>query len=395
MFQANCKDNKDYACYCPKPELITNVMGCVKAWAKDENDANTAATFLMGLCAPFVPQNPAIITAYTMQGNSSAPKTSGDAHVPFATTVPVESTKTFYSSHVVTITSCAATITNCPANSTIVKTTSTPVSYQTFTTSQMSVDTVMPPKPSVTASTMTEFSTFVSTITSCGASITNCPANAPDLKTTVVTTSVATRTQTLTITLPPTQPATITGGVGAIPSTTIVIDTTVMVPCTYTNGPSVGLPIPSSSTASQLKTSVTVPQVALKTDAPSPGGDEHHDDDDEPDVGLVYGPPPADITSSLPMTTPALPTWNGAVPTGYGRNNVSYSGMASTARASALPSSAGRASPSPSSAPGNATNSTKPHTGAAIKAQGPLYGGAASTFLIGGMVVFGVAALGL
>jgi hypothetical protein len=394
MFQANCKDNKEFTCYCKNPELITNVMGCVKAWAKDESDAKTAASFLMGLCAPFVPQNPAIITAYgTMNSNSSAPKTSEDSHIPFATTVPVESTKTFYSSHVVTITSCAPTITNCPANSIVVKTKSTPVSYQTFTSSQVSVDAITqtsalktdaPGQPIVTTSAVTEWSTFASTMTS-------------DSKTTIVTTSVATRTQTKTITLPPTQKASITGDVDSIPSTTIVISTTLMVPCTYTNGESAGLPIPSSSTVSSLVTSVTVPQVALATDAPSSNGDDDEgddDNDDEPDVGLVYGPPPADITSNLPMTTPALPTW-AAVATGYGRNNASgnCSRMASTARASTPPSTAGYASPSSSAAGQNST--ITPHTGAAIKASGLLDGGIESTFLVGFVVVVGMFGLAL
>jgi hypothetical protein len=389
MFQANCKDNKDYPCYCKNPELITNVMGCVKAWAKDESDSKTAATFLMGLCAPFVPQNPAIITAYgTMNSNSSAPKTSEDSHIPFATTVPVESTKTFYSSHVVTITSCAPTITNCPANSVVVKTTSTPVSYQVVTSSQVSVDAITqtsalktetPGQSIVTTSAVTEWSTFASTMTS-------------NSKTTIFTTSVATRTQTKTLTLPPTQEASITGDINSIPSTTIVISTTLMVPCTYTNGESAGLPIPSSSTMSSLVTSVTVPQVALATDVSSSNGDDDEgddDSDDEPDVGLVYGPPPADITSYLPMTTPALPTW-AAVATGYGRNNASgnYSRMASTARPSALPTSEGYASPSSSSTEKNST--IKPHTGAAMKAGGLVDGGLESTFLVGFVVVVGM-----
>jgi hypothetical protein len=389
MFQANCKDNKDYPCYCKNSELITNVMGCIKAWAKDESDAKTAASFLMGLCAPFVPQNPAIITAYgTMNSNSSAPKTSEDSHIPFATTVPVESTKTFYSSHVVTITSCAATVTNCPAKSIVVQTTSTPVSYQTFTSSQLSVDAISQTNPLmtdapgqsiVTTSAVTEWSTFASTMTG-------------NSKTTIVTTSIATRTQTKTLTLPPTQKASITGDIGSIPSTTIVISTTLMVPCTYTNGESAGLPIPSSSTISSLVTSVTVPQVALATDAPSPNGDDDGDDDDndeEPDVGLVYGPPPADITSYLPMTTPALPTW-AAVATGYGRNNASgnYSRMASTARTSALPSTAGYASPSSPAATKNST--VTPHTGAAKKARGLVDGGIESSLLVGFVVVVGM-----
>ena len=52
-----CKDNSDSDCFCKNDELIKNVHECLPAWASDE-EASAAASYLMGLCAPHIPENP-------------------------------------------------------------------------------------------------------------------------------------------------------------------------------------------------------------------------------------------------------------------------------------------------------------------------------------------------
>ncbi|KAI9871967.1 MAG: hypothetical protein M1830_002212 [Pleopsidium flavum] len=54
---------------------------------------------------------------------------------------------------------------------------------------------------------------------------------------------------------------------GNIPVTTIQIQQTVTVPCTYTNGASAGSTIPSSSTTTVVSSAITVPQVQFVTQA--------------------------------------------------------------------------------------------------------------------------------
>lgn len=63
MFVTKCKDNSDSNCFCGNEKLIKQVMSCLSAWSPSPQDTQAAASFLMGLCADHVPQNPAIITA--------------------------------------------------------------------------------------------------------------------------------------------------------------------------------------------------------------------------------------------------------------------------------------------------------------------------------------------
>ncbi|KAF2733087.1 hypothetical protein EJ04DRAFT_524739 [Polyplosphaeria fusca] len=59
--QTGCKDNTDVNCYCQNPDFTKSVIECVKAWASDE-ETQQALTYLVGICASYVPQNPGIIT---------------------------------------------------------------------------------------------------------------------------------------------------------------------------------------------------------------------------------------------------------------------------------------------------------------------------------------------
>jgi hypothetical protein len=211
--QSDCKDNADFSCYCRNSDLITKVMGCIDAWSDDDDKTQSAAGYLQGICAPYVPQNPAIITACpsgSKPPTSSATTTAPVSEVPGetapvnelsstegspVTTAPVEmTTSTVYSTTVSTITSCAVDVEDCPAVSQTtavvtemiaVSTTVCPVSdsEQPKPTTEISpgLSSSSVPADSTTttqeASTIIYYSTSAVTIISCAEDVTDCPAS--------------------------------------------------------------------------------------------------------------------------------------------------------------------------------------------------------------------------
>ena len=121
MYETGCKDNTDSSCYCKDSQFITHVMGCISAWSTSPADASAASSYLMGICAAHIPNNPAIITACPTPPMAPAPSSSDVAPVTTAPVAPVTdsitSTSTYYSTLDVTITSCAASINGCPGSS--------------------------------------------------------------------------------------------------------------------------------------------------------------------------------------------------------------------------------------------------------------------------------------
>ncbi|KAK4495795.1 hypothetical protein PRZ48_013063 [Zasmidium cellare] len=211
MYLTSCKGNDDYDCFCKNKDFITKVWGCVSAWSGSHDETQGSGSYLMGLCAPYVPQNPAIITACPSSVTPAAsysysPQTSPAPSSPASS--PEGQTITLYSTKEETITSCAPEVTNCPA--------------KTHTTSYAIGTTV------TTAPASTEISPIGSS-----------PA--------------------------PTAPA-------SVPCTTITYSTVYPVPATYTTGSSVGATIPSSSITTSLLTTVTVPQVQITTYTVTSGG---------------------------------------------------------------------------------------------------------------------------
>jgi hypothetical protein len=227
--QSDCKDNADFSCYCRNSDLITKVMECIDAWSDDDDKTQSAAAYLQGICAPYVPENPAIITACPSGNKPPATPATQTAPVPEVpgetapasessstegspvttapvyessstegspvTTAPVEmTTSTVYSTTVSTITSCAIDVADCPAVSqttavvtkTIaISTTVCPVSdaNQPNPTTEISPGSSSSSVPihSTTAteepSTITYYSTSAVTITSCAVDVTDCPAS--------------------------------------------------------------------------------------------------------------------------------------------------------------------------------------------------------------------------
>ena len=206
MWETGCSgDNTDTSCFCKDASFITHVMGCISSWAGSDEDTSAAASYLMGICAPYVPQNPAIITACP---STVAPAASS---TPVSTFTPAPSTITLYSTAEVTVTSCAESVTDCPAGSTTLVTSSYAVST--------SVVVPVAPGPGTTPS-----SSEVAAVT-------------PPASSTAATT----------------------------PVTVISYSSSLTVPCVYSTGVSSGLTIPSASEVTQIITTVTVPLIQFTT----------------------------------------------------------------------------------------------------------------------------------
>ncbi|KAL9005949.1 MAG: hypothetical protein Q9188_001314 [Gyalolechia gomerana] len=57
-----CRDNSDSNCFCQNADFTKTVQECVSAWAASGDEVQGALSYLAGICAPHVSQNPGIIT---------------------------------------------------------------------------------------------------------------------------------------------------------------------------------------------------------------------------------------------------------------------------------------------------------------------------------------------
>jgi hypothetical protein len=210
MYQTGCKDNSNFECYCEQADYTKNVIECVTAHGASSTEIQEALSYLIGICAAFVPKNPGLIT-------------NCPSSIPFTSASPSPQSPT----------------------------SSTPVSPATSVTEVVyTTVTVCPPGQTVTHAGQTTVLTAasVSTIYVTSTS-TVCPQCAGG----------------------PSTPASPVTTVPAVPMTTITIAQSYTVPCTYSTGVSAGYPIPSSSTITTLSTAVTVPQVQFTTASPVTG----------------------------------------------------------------------------------------------------------------------------
>ena len=393
--QSDCKDNADFSCYCRNSDLINKVMECIDAWSDDDDKTQSAAGYLQGICAPYVPENPAIITACPSGNKPPAlPATQTVPGVPEetapvyessstegspVTTAPIEmTTSTVYSTTLSTIMSCAVNVEDCPAVSqttavvteTIaVSTTVCPVSEAEGTKPTTEVSPGSSSSPSVysttataEASTLTYYSTSAVTITSCAEDVTDCPASSTIVSsseipisysviTTPASSSPASPEQT-TISSAPSSSTTsspdsapyasaassaATAPAPTAPSTTITYSSSIQVPATYATGESLGQPIPGSSTYATIDTTITVPQVQFVTSTISAPGSTS-----TISVGLAAGEPsavPAYPTESFGAVAGASGAASSSgfgtqyVPASTGSPITPYEGGASVARA--------------------------------------------------------------
>ncbi|KAK3627530.1 hypothetical protein LTR22_022718 [Elasticomyces elasticus] len=382
MYETGCKDNSDSDCYCKDAEFVKHVYGCISAWAGSNEDTTAAASQFMGICAPYVPANPAVITGCPSTITPVAtptPYVSSSEVSPASSNAPaVPSTITYYSTQEVTITSCAADITNCPASSTVISVSSVPISTSVVTPSSSSEVSPASTSPSgysppaymtsesssVAAttpapSTITFYSTQGVTVTSCGPEVTNCPASS----TVVSATSIAVSTSVIIptysgVTAAPSSSlvspasdssaATSPGSTPApsCPVTTLTYSSPVTIPATYSTGVSSGLAVANSSITTSLVTTVTVPQVVFTTQTVTANGQT------STLTGLAAGGP-----SSAAATPTVGPV--GASPPAYATT------MASSFGTSFAPSATGTGSP------------IQPYTGAGAKLSGASFAGLA------------------
>lgn len=208
----DCKDNADYACYCKDNDLIKKVMDCIESWSDDDDKTQSAAGYLQGICAPYVPENPAIITACPSKNKHSetapatetpketapASETTSTEGSPVTSSPPEMTTSTVYSTAVSTITSCAADVEDCPAASQTTAYVTETIAVSTTVCPVTEAETTKPAQPTTEASpeesgkppveytttsapaepsTITFYSTSAVTVTSCAPEVEDCPAS--------------------------------------------------------------------------------------------------------------------------------------------------------------------------------------------------------------------------
>ncbi|KFY25733.1 hypothetical protein V493_04491 [Pseudogymnoascus sp. VKM F-4281 (FW-2241)] len=85
----DCKSNSDIGCFCPKPDFTKKLFECLAAFGATEEEINDAAEFFQGICAPYVPTNPGIVTDCPDKGIETQKPHTGPV-----TTIVVETTVT-------------------------------------------------------------------------------------------------------------------------------------------------------------------------------------------------------------------------------------------------------------------------------------------------------------
>ncbi|KAJ6259570.1 hypothetical protein Dda_5207 [Drechslerella dactyloides] len=114
-----CINSGDVKCLCPNADYINNVAQCVEAWSEDDTEVINALQYMRGLCAQYIPSNPAIVTAVPSYV-TVPPASTGATTIVVSTTVTVPCTNgpasatyapgyTSYTTQVI-----ATTVTVCP-----------------------------------------------------------------------------------------------------------------------------------------------------------------------------------------------------------------------------------------------------------------------------------------
>ncbi|KAH8732213.1 hypothetical protein GQ44DRAFT_697260 [Phaeosphaeriaceae sp. PMI808] len=58
----DCKDNTAVDCYCKNSKFTKNVIDCVQAWCKTDEETKQTLQYLVGICAQYVPENPGLVS---------------------------------------------------------------------------------------------------------------------------------------------------------------------------------------------------------------------------------------------------------------------------------------------------------------------------------------------
>ncbi|CDM35885.1 hypothetical protein DTO013E5_5397 [Penicillium roqueforti] len=169
-----CDSNSDVGCFCPSTEFTDKVSGCIRAWSTSQTEEDSALAYFAGICAPFVPENPAIVDIATTCTSPLVPKTTAGPHITgntrtfvetVATTVPQAPCTTIsWASHTATVPLVEFSTVTCSSttsvNLVVVTTTSTPskthhyahASSSKMTTSCKPTSSLPPTAPGITVS---------------------------------------------------------------------------------------------------------------------------------------------------------------------------------------------------------------------------------------------------
>jgi hypothetical protein len=92
MFSVGCSDNSDSTCYCPDEIFVKNIFDCIYAHGETAQIVSEAVIFFQGICAPYAPSNPAIVTGATITSFVTVSATATTSLAPVYTTVTVQAT---------------------------------------------------------------------------------------------------------------------------------------------------------------------------------------------------------------------------------------------------------------------------------------------------------------
>jgi hypothetical protein len=107
--ETQCTSNDDKDCYCPNSNFTTLVFGCLSAHGASDAEIAAAQVYFQGICAQYVPQNPAIITA-APPVSTPAPVAGAVTTIQVYTTVVVPCTQSNGPASTTTVISSALTV---------------------------------------------------------------------------------------------------------------------------------------------------------------------------------------------------------------------------------------------------------------------------------------------
>lgn len=165
-----CASNSDAACFCPSSEFTDKFNSCVHAWSSSQQQTDSALAYFAGICAPYVPKNPAIITmvptstssnSVPVQHVTGAPSPTGPiASITSAHETPC--TTLTWSSHTVTVpqvgfsthTDASTTVVSLVTGNPMSKSSTSPHAHtsctSSFKTTTATSHPTSPPKPTST-----------------------------------------------------------------------------------------------------------------------------------------------------------------------------------------------------------------------------------------------------
>ncbi|KAK3367036.1 hypothetical protein B0T24DRAFT_378887 [Lasiosphaeria ovina] len=91
ILSVGCSDNSDSSCYCPDEIFVKNIFNCIYAHGATDQIVSEAVIFFQGICAQYVPTNPAIATGATVTTYITVSATP-TAVAPVYTTITVDQT---------------------------------------------------------------------------------------------------------------------------------------------------------------------------------------------------------------------------------------------------------------------------------------------------------------